>query len=55
MNRWMVGEIPMTTNSPAVPALNRDCKRLLPKTSYLWPDIHSLLNCAGILSAYNYA
>ena len=41
MNRWMVGEIPMTTNCPAVPALNRDCKCLLPKTSYLWPDIHS--------------
>lgn len=25
------------------------------KQRYLWPDIHSLLNCAGILSAYNYA
>lgn len=37
----MVGEIPMTTNCPAVPALNRDCKCLLPKTRHLWPDIHS--------------
>ena len=25
-------DIPMTTDFPAVPALNRDCKRLLPKT-----------------------
>ena len=41
MNRGMVGEIPMTTNCPAVPALNRDCKCLLPKTRHLWPDIHS--------------